>query len=215
MPEYKSDGGRPDYALRKEGKPIIMLEAKSLDTPLKDALRQVINYCIQEGTDYFAVTDGRRWEIYETHKRGSIDEKRITSFDLKDLSAAEVCLKVLALWRPSVISGQIAVGETPVVELSGDQPSTTEPRPIEGTTVQPTSLDPDEEGWVPLSKLKKKKGDPSPTKIAFPDGSQASPKDWTEMVTEVMSWLMESGHLSGETMSYSAWASFRTPFGGY
>lgn len=196
VPEYRSDGGRPDYALHKEGKPIIMLEAKSLDTPLKDAVKQVINYCMHDGTEYSAVTDGRRWEIYETHKPVPIDEKRITSFDLKDLSVAEVCLKVLALWRPSVISGQITVGATPVIGLPDDQQSTTEPQPSEVTSGQPISLSLNEVEWVPLSELENKKGHPSPTEIMFPDGSHALLKHQYKMLTKVVRWLIENGHLS-------------------
>ena len=195
VPEYRSDGGRPDYALRKEGKPIIMLEAKSLDTPLKDAVKQVINYCIHDGTEYSAVTDGRRWEIYETHKPVPIDEKRITSFDLKDLSAAEVCLKVLALWRPSVILGQIAVGETPVIGLPDNRTNATEPQPTEETTVQSMSPIMNEEEWEPLSEIDPKQKDQPPSEIMFPDGSHASLKYQYEMVTKVMCWLMENDYL--------------------
>lgn len=118
MPEYSSGSGRVDYALCKNGKSVIMLEAKKLDTPLNDAIGQGIQYCLVEGTGYFAVTDGRNWEIYETHKPVPIDDKRIVQFDLKDPSAADACLKALALWRPSVISGQVIGGETPVIGLS-------------------------------------------------------------------------------------------------
>ena len=117
VPEYRSGGGSADYALFSNGKPVIMLEAKKLDRSLNDAIGQGIQYCLVEGTEYFVVTDGRRWEIYETHKPVPIDDKRIVQFDLKDPSAADACLKALALWRPSVISGQIAVGETPVIGL--------------------------------------------------------------------------------------------------
>lgn len=193
VPEYRSDGGRPDYALRKEGKPIIMLEAKSLDTPLKDAVKQVINYCMHDGTEYSAVTDGRRWEIYETHKPVPIDEKRITSFDLKDLSAAEVCLKVLALWRPSVISGQIAVGETPVIGLPDDRRDTTETQSAEETTEQPPPPVLDE--WQPLSEFNPQTGDPRPTEILFPDNSKVSINAWMDLMIKVVDWLINNNIL--------------------
>ena len=150
VPEYRSGGGSADYALFSNGKPVIMLEAKKLDRSLNDAIGQGIQYCLVEGTEYFVVTDGRRWEIYETHKPVPIDDKRIVQFDLKDPSAADACLKALALWRPSVISGQIAVGETPVIELPDAQQSTTEPRSAEETTIRPKSPTQDE-GWQPIS----------------------------------------------------------------
>ncbi len=49
VPEYSSGGGRVDYALCKNGKSVIMLEAKKLDTPLNDAIGQGIQYCLVGG----------------------------------------------------------------------------------------------------------------------------------------------------------------------
>ncbi len=196
VPEYSSGSGRVDYALCKNGKSVIMLEAKKLDIPLNDAIGQGIQYCLVEGTEYFVVTDGRRWEIYETHKPVPIDDKRIVQFDLKDPSAADACLKALALWRPSVISGQIAVGETPVIGLPYDQRSTTESRPTEETTVQPTEPDQDDTEWAPLSVFNPEPKTQPPGKIMFPDGSQSPLKFWYEMLKEVVLWLMENGDLS-------------------
>ena len=195
VPEYSSGSGRVDYALCKNGKSVIMLEAKKLDTPLTDAIGQGIQYCLVEGTEYFVVTDGRCWEIYETHKPVPIDDKRIVQFDLKDPSA-DACLKTLALWRHSVISGQITVGEPPVIGPPDNRTNTTEPQPAEETTVQPISLDVDEGGWVPLSELNPELKTQPPTKIMFPDGSQASLKFWYDISTEVVRWLMENGDLS-------------------
>ena len=121
IPEYSSGGGRVDYALRNNDKPVIMLEAKKLDKSLKDAVNQGINYCMHEGTKYFAVTDGRRWEIYETHKPVPIDEKRIVSFDLKDPLIVDVCLKALALWRRAVVSDQIVAGQVPIASPTTEE----------------------------------------------------------------------------------------------
>ena len=125
VPEYRSGRGSADYALFSKGKPVIMLEAKKLDRSLNDAIGQGIQYCLVEGTEYFAVTDGKRWEIYETHKPVPIDEKRIVSFDLKDPLIVDVCLKALALWRPAVVSDQIVAGQVPLVSPTTEQPNTT------------------------------------------------------------------------------------------
>lgn len=195
VPEYSSGSGRVDYALCKNGKSVIMLEAKKLDRSLNDAIGQGIQYCLVEGTEYFAVTDGRHWEIYETHKPVPIDDKRIVQFDLKDPSA-DACLKTLALWRPSVISGQIAVGATPVIGLPDNQTRTTEPRPAEETIFQPTRPVSDEDGWEPLSEFNPELKTQPPSAITFPDGSRASPKRWYEILTEIARWLVENGNLS-------------------
>ena len=116
IPEYRSGSGSADYALLGNGSPSMMVEAKKLGTPLRDqVLAQGINYCLMEGTNHFAVTDGASWEIYETHRPVPIDQKRVVAFNLVNQSPAEVCLKALALWRPNVQSGGVAVGETPVI----------------------------------------------------------------------------------------------------
>ena len=111
VPEYQSGKVRADYALLSGGRPAMMVEAKSLDTPLRDVVAQGVQYCVMEGTGHFSVTDGRRWEVYETYKAVPIDEKRIVSFDLRGQSPAEVCLQALALWRPAVQSGHVALGK--------------------------------------------------------------------------------------------------------
>ena len=61
VPEYNSGNGRADYALLNGGRPAMMVEAKSLDTPLQGVVAQGVQYCVMEGTGHFSVTDGRRW----------------------------------------------------------------------------------------------------------------------------------------------------------
>ena len=107
VPEYsrQSNGGaaRPptiDYALHRtrEFRPILMMvEAKKLGTQLQDAVGQGIQYCLMEGTSYFALTDGNRWEIYRIQGGVPIADQRIVEFDLKGQSPAEVCLKALGV----------------------------------------------------------------------------------------------------------------------
>ena len=186
IPEYSSGRGRSDYALCEESKPVIMLEAKSLDTPLKDAVEQVIKYCMYEGTKYSAVTDGRRWEIYEPHNPVHIDEKRIISFDLKDPSVINVCLKVLALWRPAVIADHIAAGQAPISSPPTEQPTPTE---------SPPSRDLDEEGWEPLSEIDPKQKDQPPTGIIFSNDSRIEIDSWISILIEVARWLISNNIL--------------------
>lgn len=96
--EYNPGTKSADYALLSNGRAAMIVEAKKLGTPLRDSvLSQGINYCQVEGTKYFAVTDGRHWEIYATHEPVPIDEKRIIAFDLCGPNTAEVCLSALAL----------------------------------------------------------------------------------------------------------------------
>ncbi len=195
-PEYGSGKGFADYALFSNDGPIMMLEAKKLDESLVGARRQAVDYAMDETgikTRYLSVTDGACWEIYDTNK--PVADMLAASFDLKSPSAAAECLKALALWRPSVISGQIAVGESPIIGLPDDQQSTTEPRPTEETTVQPDSLNLAEDDWEPLSELNPQTGDPKPTAILFPDNSRASINTWKALMVEVARWLINNKYL--------------------
>ena len=102
IPEYPVGADKADYALLSDGKAVMIVEAKSLDTSLQgEVLDQGLRYSLIEKTRYCSVTDGQRWEIYyDTHKPGDTDKKRLAQFDLKDQSVAEACLKALVLWRP-------------------------------------------------------------------------------------------------------------------
>ncbi len=194
VPEYRVQNNQiADYVLYQDGDPAIVIESKKLAEPLRDgkALDQGILYCAYTGAGYFLLTDGNSWELYESGKTSPI-----INFDLTGGSAADACLKALALWRPSVISSQIAVGETPVIGLSDNQTNTTEPQPAEETTVQLASSVTDREKWQTLSVFNPEPKTQPPGKIMFPDGSRASPKRWYEILTEIARWLVENGNLS-------------------
>ena len=197
IPEYRSGNGRADYALMNNGSPAMMLEAKSLGTPLQDTvLSQGINYCLMEGTGYFAVTDGRLWEIYETHKPVPIDEKRIVSFDLKD-NPTQVCLKALALWRHGIESGQVSVAQIPVVEPTQSQPNDRQAPTIEEPVTQPTPVASSSGGtsWIPLSEFNPS-ASARPTEMLFPNNSTARLRSWGAITTEAIRWLMNKNILT-------------------
>ena len=178
VPEYKSGGGLADYALLDDNhKPLMMVEAKKLDTPLGDVVKQVIGYCLIDGTEHFSVTDGSRWEVYGTNRPGGIDKKRIVSFDLKGQDPAEVALQALALWRPGVQAGHVAPGHAPVIV--------------------PPVVRPDPPGeWQPLSDLNPQPGSAPPTAIRFPDNSTTSAKAWNSVLVETVRWLINGNHLN-------------------
>ena len=214
IPEYRSGGGRADYALLSGGKPAVMVEAKSLGTSLRDAvLSQGINYCLMEGTKHFAVTDGQCWEIYETHRPVPIDEKRIIAFDLKGQSPAAESLKALALWRAGVESGHVAAAQVPVVETIQDQPTPMEPS---ASSPQPTTPRPDEHEWKPLSELDPQPGFAPPVEVQFPDGSVAPVTAWNSILVEAVRWLingnyLNAGHLPIQTPNSVAYRVSASP----
>ncbi|MXY46201.1 MAG: hypothetical protein F4Y44_04280 [Chloroflexi bacterium] len=206
IPEYSSGGGRADYALLNNGRPAVIIEAKKLGEPLSlSVISQVLNYCLIEGTAHFAMTDGRRWEIYETHKPVPISEKRIVSFDLLDTPPSDMCLKALALWRQNIASGQVGTAQTPIVTPTADapdvvqqpEPSVTTPPTQSASTSTPSAAIVDtNEGWLPLTEVRedRQRGVKS-IEICFPDASRVTKRYWYEVVGEVALWLINMGHL--------------------
>ena len=183
-PEYRSGSGSADYALLVDGSPAMMVEAKKLGTPLQDnVILQVLNYCQMEGTKHFAITDGARWSIYDTHKPVPMNEKRVVEFDLANQPPAEVCLKALALWRPSVQSGYVAPGNTPI------------PAPEPTPTPTPTPI-PDSGEWQPFEEISSGGGEQPPKEILFPDRRRTEMKYWTDILVETVRWLTDKGILT-------------------
>ena len=213
VPEYRSGSGRADYALLASGRPAMMVEAKKLGQNLHDTARsQGIQYCIEEGTRYFSVTDGGHWEIYETHRPVPIDQKRIVEFDLTGTSAAGICLKALALWRPSVQSGTVVAGQEPVVTRSDETGASPPPDPIvppaveNGEWLPVPDLPPEIEakpppivhdaGWVSIIHVTPKSRDRAPLAIMFPNQTSVTIDSWKSMLVGVARWLIKSNILT-------------------
>ena len=188
IPEYASGHGKADYALLSDSKPIMMVEAKKLGTQLGPVVIQVIGYCLMEGTEHFSVTDGQRWQVYETHKTGSIDEKRVVDFDLRDQSAAEVCLKALALWRQSIQAGQAIAGQNSIFGQSEDTPVPSEEVALNNPPPPPPA-------WHPLTQVKVTKG-VRPIELQFPDGSKTQLENWNPLAVETVRWLTQNKMLN-------------------
>ena len=184
VPEYRVPNNQmADYVLLNEGGPVIVVESKKLDEPLQGgkALDQGILYCAHTGSKHFLLTDGRRWQIYE-----SSSTVPTISFDLLNKSAAEVCLNALALWRPSVQSGYVATGQTPIVDLISVQPAT--------TTSQTTLTTPDDHEWQPLTEVTPTTGQ-KPVEILLPDDSRVPITSWVSIPEAAALWLSQNGIL--------------------
>ncbi len=87
---------RADYVLIINRLPAIVVECKKLNEllPNRDSgvLGKGFQYCNEAGAKYLLLTDGRRWELYESGKTRSV-----IYFDLKGDAPATVCRKAVSL----------------------------------------------------------------------------------------------------------------------
>ena len=201
--------GRPDYVLQNNGQPAMVIEAKKLGSGLQDGTRQAVAYAMDANRQarYFAITDGQHWEIYDTNKPAS--DMGVISFDLMATSSAEVCLNVLALWRPSVEAGNVSAGQSPIVSSQPKQVSedTSVESPVAVLPVQQvvevppriiTAVQEPDANWELLSEVNPppRGNPPHPKEIMFPDGSLSDLKAWNSIPTEVTRWLIRNNHLN-------------------
>ena len=218
-PEYQSQYGRADYVLLSDGKQVAIIEAKKLNESISgNAIGQAINYCLQEGTRYFVITNGRQWDVYETHKPVPIEQKKIHSLDISQGTSAQVALKALALWNrdfadnPSYpIIGGIPQGvTTPPMPITAPAPVPASHSEVsEGNQKIPEALNPERvnqphsegaavEGWVTLEALNPSLSDQPPKMLRFPDGQVMNLTVWADLQRAVAKWLVARGKLTPE-----------------
>lgn len=200
-PEYSVDiynGGiaRADYALMGDDKPLMMMEAKKLGESLLagNAVEQGIRGCINTATDFFVVTDGQKWEIYDTRKRVPPPDMKVVEFDFIADRPWQFCSKALSLHRSGALEGYVQTA--PTLEFTNGaapeqgSPVTTPASPIDMPA--PATG----ESWHPLSEFEYQK-DVLPAEIIFPDNSRVAFKNWTQTKREIVRWLTsDSRHLS-------------------
>ena len=199
-PEYSVDiynGGRAfaDYALTHNGKPLMLIEAKKLGEPLLsgNAVEQGIRGCINTATDFFVVTDGQKWEIYDTRKRVPPPEMKVVEFDFIANSPWQFCSKALSMYRDGALEGYIQAA--PTLDLTvGATPGLTEQGGPVTTPATPayTPAPAAGEVWYPLSEYEYHE-DVSPTEIMFPDNSRIAFKNWAQTKRDIVRWLTDDG----------------------
>ena len=180
MPEFRVGRERVDYALLSDGKPIMVIEAKSLGTPLEEARAKAFRYRQKTKARYFSVTDGQRWEIqdYKPVSGGEKKTVQIVEFDLKDGVAAEVCVKALTLWRLVVDSDHASAGQDPVVGPAPDRSG-----PSGGVE------------WQPISELKPQLGS-HPVEVQFPDNLVVQVTTWKTLLEHIARWLIDRNYIT-------------------
>lgn len=83
-PEYSVGNKKVDYALQINNEVHIFVEVKKLTEPLETNQKQLIDYCEENPVHLAVLTNGRHWWLYLPSWKGSWEEKRFCTLDLKD-----------------------------------------------------------------------------------------------------------------------------------
>ena len=97
--EEAQKAGRRDYTLYHDGKPHIVIEAKSIGKVEDGTANQALTYCNEKCIPYFVTTDGDVWNLYDVYKRAPLEQKVIMRCSLSGDSTIDICRKLMALWR--------------------------------------------------------------------------------------------------------------------
>ena len=167
-----------------------------MGTSLSAAAIQGINYCVQSGVPYFALTDGQHWELYETFQPVPLEEKVVVTLDLKS-AVAETCLDAMALWRPSAAAASIRQAAKPLVGMSSAPlPTQTQSDTPAYGDASPIATD---DGWLALSHFSPQVG-AKPSTLRFPDGSNARTVNWGDFIVGIVGWLRSNGSLTEQQL---------------
>jgi hypothetical protein len=187
VPDFSTQRGRADYALKWNGKPHIIVEVKSLGNNLNRAAMQGVNYCVAEGISYFVCTDGNKWEVYNAFLPVPMKEKLIVkvsvSDEQKDDTGGAVARQLLALWRPAM--PEVAIAPQPIVMPPEEIRERKEEERQKG---------------LPLPELLKQMQprQKPPAKIYFPDGTEKVLERWKGLLVAVAKWVLPKLQKSGK-----------------
>lgn len=80
-------GGRVDFSLKLQGKPIMYIEAKAIKESLDDErfIAQAVNYANNDGVLWCLLTNGMDYRLYKSDEKGTISNKLMFKFSLKKI----------------------------------------------------------------------------------------------------------------------------------
>jgi len=119
QPNLFTEGGVPDYALLKNGKKILFIEAKnlSIDIRQKKVLQQLANYSLNEGAKYGVLTNGVVWILVKTFEEGTtLKERIIWEADLEKEELPNVYRKILTLSKTNIENVEVLVKKAQILD---------------------------------------------------------------------------------------------------
>ena len=200
--EYSAGTGgeKADYALIANGKPVIIVEAKSLKTQLGDrVVMQALNYANSRGIAYMVVTNGDEWRMYDVFaQKAAIEERVLVQFSLSRAPVHGDVLESLVSWHSKLMANEsispVRVPEPTPVISTRSAGSVRSSRRSEGVSVSQPQSDvarqPDaKDGWIPLAEVILVPKGPIPKSVRFEDGTEVGLKYRKYLLIEVANWL--------------------------
>lgn len=221
--EPRTANGWADYALMDRTTPVIFVEAKKLaerDIPIQQTVGYAVSQNIQHRSTvrYCASTNGDRWEVYDI-----IAQESVMSVSLSREDAPKCALKLLGLWRDSLLSNglldfpvePVISPELPPVAPAPQQPASVAqriepPTPPTETASAPSS--PSATGWTSLTDNFEVTHRPPPSEMQFHGSPAIAVRSWRDMVVEVARWLHEQGLLTRQNCQIPIGRSGRVAF---
>ena len=187
--QVKCSSGVADYVLRVDEKPIAVLEAKKLGTRIDTNVRwQASEYAEALSAPLLILTDGDRWEIYDSSNRRSKPAGAWTISKGETFRSALEAAKVSKDVMVATFGSRI----TPEHETR-PEPTPTDAPELAGITQA------SESDWTPLSRFVRTRGKcegtrervPIPRGIRFPGRQPVDVSHWSDIWMHWGSWLSD------------------------
>ena len=191
-----------DYILKNNEENVAIVEAKNIDKKIDDLeyREQADNYARYAGAQFFIVTNGITWLLYErTLKTGFELLEPIVSFDVVHDKPYQCALAAISMWRPNLASdgGASEVAEPVFIssESAPDQPSS---QPNEQQEQQqPDDLPKDDDKRYPFAAENRLYPQGTkPTRLKIGDHVDKQAVHWLDVIHEVVAWLIYEEILS-------------------
>ncbi len=187
-PEFRLETGRPDYALKHEGQPLIMVEAKSLRGAIDQAREEGFRYCWRMKVPFYVITDGNRWELHDLREMGG---REVFRTELMSEGPGDAARKLMALWRPAMPSVE------PAPPLLISLPVQPPAAPAALTGLQGVPLGQLERHLEYLEQRSGLRRHP-PQSVRFPDGTAQPAGRWRALLVAVARWALPRLQASGQ-----------------
>lgn len=119
QPNVSTEEGVPDYALIKNGKTMLFLEAKklSIDVEQREVMSQLARYVFGAGTKYGVLTNGAVWMLIRSFEEGTtLTERVVWKADLENEELPFVSRKLITISRSNVEQIEVLVKKVQILD---------------------------------------------------------------------------------------------------